>query len=408
MAAHVVVVGGGIAGLTAAFDLQKQASVTLIEAASQAGGKLTSTSSRGFRLEGGADTFFLNRPEIRRLLGELDLDPELEEAPLEPLLSLRHGRFEPFPSSLAPLLPPPLVAACLAPTLASEHKVGLLLDYLRPEPAPHSHERLEDPLLTSLLESQTVAVRRQILPRLLDLQAWHEEYQQTPPARRPRRVRLKQGAAQLVKRATARFKGRLLLGQPVQKLAPSQAGWSIELPNERLEADAVVLALPAPQAARLLPVGCELAGRLEQIPYVGLVSLSLGFRASQIGLRLDGGGFLVQAPLRPHLAACTWSHRDAPEGHVLLRVFLRTANTRGGVLGGERSLRLALADLAPLMSLRGAPLLRRVDRWPLAHAVDGALSPPMPPGLSLCQSSLGVPSAVAAGYGASQRVVSKM
>ena len=146
--------------------------------------------------------------------------------------------------------------------------------------------------------------------------------------------------------------------------------WEIHFDDgQSLVVDAVCLALPAIQTAKLLTsFAPEVAKLLKTIPYVSLATLNLAFERSQIGHRLDGMGFVVPAIENQSITACTFSSLKfpyrAPEGKVLLRAFA------GGALQQdllERSdpdlLELVLSDLRQLLQIEGNPIFSRMTRW---------------------------------------------
>jgi oxygen-dependent protoporphyrinogen oxidase len=135
------------------------------------------------------------------------------------------------------------------------------------------------------------------------------------------------------------------LKAPVASLERAGAGWSLTLAGgERVEADALVLALPAYQSASLVAhLDSRLAELLSGIHYASAATMTLCYRRQDVPHPLDGFGFVVPATERLTLLGCTftqvkYAHR-APEGYALLRVFL----------GGEIVERKTEAELAQLV-----------------------------------------------------------
>jgi oxygen-dependent protoporphyrinogen oxidase len=184
------------------------------------------------------------------------------------------------------------------------------------------------------------------------------------------------GMSQPVAALSQRLAGALRIGQRVTGLTRASDGWRIAVTgSSSLEADGVVLALPSYGAAPLLEsVGVEGARALAEVAYVPSITVSLAYRAEQVGAPLTGAGFVVDqnsvgapphgaplpntAPLR--LRACTYSSQKfpgrAPAGHVLLRAFLAP--------GDGDPAKAAHAHLAAILHLGGEPLWSRVFHWP--------------------------------------------
>lgn len=133
--------------------------------------------------------------------------------------------------------------------------------------------------------------------------------------------------------------------------------------------DQVILATPAPVTAELLRgVDGELAGHLASIEQAGSTIACLGYRREQIEHRLDGFGFVVPAIEGRRILAGSFSSVKfpgrAPEGQVLLRVFLGGATQpEWGELSDGETLRVVAEELGELLGVRGNPCLTLITRW---------------------------------------------
>ena len=134
-----------------------------------------------------------------------------------------------------------------------------------------------------------------------------------------------------------------------------------------LRPDAVVLASPGPVTAGLLDEIVPAAGaHVRSIPHGSTAVVSLGYRLDRFPEPPTGHGFLVAAGESLTVDACTisslkWAGR-APDGTVLLRVFIGSRSP--GALAGSNAEIVALAerDLTLAMGVRGAPMMTRVAR----------------------------------------------
>jgi oxygen-dependent protoporphyrinogen oxidase len=167
------------------------------------------------------------------------------------------------------------------------------------------------------------------------------------------------GMAEPVAVLLERLTGKVKFAQGVSGLIPRKQGWHVAITGGSAhDADAIVLALPAYTAGRLLEAaGASHARELAETPYLPSITLSLAYRDSQLGRPLRGAGFVVESP--QHIRACTFSSVKfpgrAPAGHVLLRAYLPPQD-------GDPA-QLAHTQLAGILGIRGEPLWSRAFYW---------------------------------------------
>lgn len=400
----VLVVGGGITGLTAAYALGQAGIPTmLLEATGRLGGKVQTECVDGFLVESGPDSFISTRPAALDLCRELGLGDALI-APSEPrIVYVRtRGAFVPLPAAMGLVLPTRLRPFLTTPLFSPSEKLRIGLDLMLPRARQEPDvavgallrrrlggalvERLAGPLLggvygTSIDELSLDAV----VPQLRAAEREHRSLLLASLASRraPRIaggptaspfVTLADGMGQLVETLAAAVRAApgasLRTGTAVTGLERDGGRLSVTLERgERLRPEAVVLATPAPVTADLL-TGVAPAGatHLRTIPYGSAGVVSLGFRTDQLPAPLVGHGFLVARGEPLAIAACTWSSHKwadrAPEGTVLVRAFIGAGEAR--LLAGSDAEVTAAArrDLGATMGLRGEPALVRVARWP--------------------------------------------
>ena len=177
-------------------------------------------------------------------------------------------------------------------------------------------------------------------------------------------------------------------------------GWTVAAAGRAFEADAVVLATPAPAAAALLrPHDDEVAGLLEAIDYASVVLVTFRVGTGDVPQTLHGTGFLV--PRRsPHkgrepwaVTACTyldrkWSHLERGDD-VLLRASLgRVDDTRPGEWSDDEVAERAWNELGTLMGVDGQPISARVTRY--RQRLPAVPRPP-PPTDRRCRIGAGPP-----------------
>jgi oxygen-dependent protoporphyrinogen oxidase len=150
--------------------------------------------------------------------------------------------------------------------------------------------------------------------------------------------------------------------------------WKVVASGGTVDADAVVMALPAPAMAGLLvPSDKVLGGLLASIAYADVTLVTLRFAADDVDDLFDGTGFLVPAVLGLLVTACTWLSTKWPHlarpGEVLVRASTgRFGDTRHAQLSDDELVAAVVAELTPIIGLRGPPLEAVVTRWPEAFA----------------------------------------
>jgi oxygen-dependent protoporphyrinogen oxidase len=214
-------------------------------------------------------------------------------------------------------------------------------------------------------------------------------------------------------------------GAAVEKILQHDNLWRLEFSSgEVAEHDAVIVAAPAPRAARMLhtldePLAAELAG----IPYAGAAIALLGYRLEQLGRPPRSFGFVVPEVENRKILAASFSSLKfpgrAPEGRVLIRVFLGGAKHPELIELDDVAIKqIVTRELGELLAIRGEPELFRVERWrgamPQYHVghlsrlerIQTALK--SHPTLALAGNAyrgVGIPQCIASGMKAAQRVL---
>lgn len=397
----VVVVGGGITGLVAAYDLARAGvPTTLLEQTDRLGGKIQSTWIDGFLIESGPDCFVRYRREAVELVRELGLEHALR-APLEPrtVHVLANGRLVRLPEGMGLGLPTRLGPLLRTDMFSLREKLRMGLDVILPRGPLEGDiaigtllrrrlgnalvDRLAGPLLggvyrTPIDELSLLAVA----PRLRDAERDHRSLllatfasQRTaePGGGGSPFVTLAEGVGQLVDALVEELRAsdhvRVRLGSTVVELERREDGADVVLDDgEAIRADAVVLTAPGPVSARLLKGFAPAAAKdVGSIPHGSTAVVSLAYKAEQFGSEVSSHGFLVGHGEPLAIDACTvsslkWAGR-APRGTVLLRVFLGARRPRLLAAADDALVHAAHRDLAGVLGLAGDPLLTHVTRW---------------------------------------------
>jgi oxygen-dependent protoporphyrinogen oxidase len=404
---RIIVVGGGITGLAAAYRLKTQApkhaafEIVLLEASSRLGGTLKTTTRDGFLLESGPDCFLSEKLPALELCRELGLVDQLLSTRTEHRRSfiVKGGKLYPVPQGFYLIAPSRLRPFLSSSLLPWSGKWRVLLESLIPAHA-QSDESLASFVRRRLGQSTLDWLAQPLLagiyaadPETLSLQATFPQFLEMEKKYGSVLVGLKKRDAATKEASGARYSlfttfrsgmqtltdqlEKQLSGVQirrsvrVQSIKRSSEGWQLDLSQGGpIAGEGICLALPAYRSAELLRRELPaLADQLNTIPFSGSATLNLAFKESAIPQALDGFGFVTPFAEKRTTLACTFVHRKftgrAPAGHALLRAFV------GGALQ-EELLQLddaelqkrVLTDLRELLGITQAPLFAALERWP--------------------------------------------
>jgi oxygen-dependent protoporphyrinogen oxidase len=389
----VAIVGGGIAGLAAAYELrQRGLSVQVLEASRRPGGVITTERVDGWVIDGGPDSMLVQKPAAVALCRELGIADRLIPT-LTPRTAyvLRDGRLHPlaegsfmgFPLSFGALARSSLFTTAGKTRLACElliprgggdedESIGA---FVRRRFGEEAVDYLAEPLLAGIHAGDVERLSmRALFPRLIEAERQSGSVLRAfralrvTPSPRGAFVSLPGGTGELVDALLTSLPGVVTTSARVTDL--HRAG-SLILDSSigRLQARAVILAVPAYVAASLLrSFDTTIAAFCDGVPYASTATVAFGFRREQVAHPLQGTGFVVPRVERSALLAGTWVTSKwpgrAPEGHVLLRGFLGGGRDPHRLdAGDEELIATARAELQELLGITGDPLITRLSRW---------------------------------------------
>lgn len=391
----VAVVGGGIAGLAAAYELQQRSiPVRLFEASDRPGGVICTDLSDGWVIDGGPDALLVQKPAAVALCQELGLGERLVPTLLpRTAYVLRDGRLHPlaegsflgFPVRLTALARSSLFTwagklrmACEVLVPRAESEDESIAAFVRRRFGDEAVDYLAEPLLAGIHAGDAERLSaRALFPRLLDAERQSGSVlrslrsHQLAPSPRGAFVSLPDGVRELVDAvAGALGRGTLVTGARVTEIG--RAGlYSVRTDAASVRARALILAVPAHAAAPLLRTfDTTLAGLCEGIPYASTATVAFGYRRDQVRHPLVGSGFVVPRVERCPLLAATWVSSKwpgrAPQGHVLLRGFLGGGRDPHRLERSDDDDLIAIARdaLADILTIEGEPVLTRLYRFP--------------------------------------------
>ncbi|MEU3270835.1 protoporphyrinogen oxidase [Saccharomonospora sp. NPDC006951] len=466
---RVAVVGGGISGLTAAYRLRRelggQAVITVCESTGELGGKLRTAELAGMPFDVGAEAFLARRPEGLVLAGDLGLSGEVVHPGGATATVRAGGTTRPLPARTVMGVPSsaePLAgllseeggkAVAAEPKLprlelpAGDLSLGALL---RSRFGDELVDRLVDPLLGGVYAGGADGLGlRATLPALADAiddgagSLTEAAARQIPekPAARPVFATLTSGLQTLITRLTEEAKPMVRLGEPVRALGRRpEGGWRLSFgaaagahapAAPRLDVDAVVLAVPAPAAAKLL--ADEVPAAAAAFAGIELASMAVVALALPPGTELpESSGVLIgaserRADGRPFTAkaftfsARKWAHHAPSGAPVLIRGSVgRFGETESLRADDEELVRLVRSDLAELTGITAEPVDALVRRWGgglpqygvghVRRVADIRAALAGVPGLAVAGAALygvGIPACIATAHAAALRVVGR-
>jgi len=409
---RIAIVGGGIAGLSAAWELEKARAAgqdvdyVLFERSERLGGCVRSEIVEECIVEGGPDSFLSEKPAGRALCREVGLGEALvgsNDAERKTYIVVKNRMVE-LPDGLMFMVPTKLIPTALTRLFSLKTKLRMAFELLHP-PRPSDHDetvadlvrrhygdevvdRLSDPLLSGIYggSSEQLSVRS-VLPRMAEMEAKYGSLTRGMLAGRrklkkaatggaaeqrqlPLFTTLRDGMASLVWALEARIAPeRIRTGAAIERIERHGHKWVLRLAEGPEHFDAVIVATPAGVAANLLQsADGELSAELAAIPYASSVTATLAYRMDDLKMLPEGFGFLVPASEGRAMAACTFVHRKfagrAPAGIGLLRCFLGGSRAAEMVNASEGELLACFRrDLEEITGVTAEPVFTRVFRW---------------------------------------------
>lgn len=432
---RVAVVGGGIAGLSAAHWLERRhpgVSVQVYEGSDRIGGKLRLDTVGDVTLDVGAEAMLARRPEAVDLCGQLGLDvvhPVTTQASI-----WTRGALRPLPRTIMgiPTDVTEAVESGILTQAPDAHAVPLptedvsVAEYVRARAGDEVLERLVEPLLGGVYAGHA---------DLLSLAAAGEQLKllgpdplataaRVTPTEGPVFAGLIGGVGQLPEAVASRLRTEVRLGVVVRGIARDGAEWVLSTSRGDERHDAVILATPAPASSRLLSEAAPHAAfALADVTMASVAVVTYVFARD---LELPGSGFLVPPVDGTAIKAATFSSNKwgwlAEPGRTVLRVSLGRAGDNRSLLHDDATVaQIGLADLREAIGAAPEPDAWHVQRWggglpqyDVGHlgrldTIDADVA--RLPGLEVCGASyrgVGIPAVIASAQGAVERLLAQL
>jgi oxygen-dependent protoporphyrinogen oxidase len=390
----VAIIGGGISGLAAAYELHRRGiSARVLEATPRAGGVIRTDTFDGWVVDAGPDSLLAQKPGAVTLCRELGLADRLtptllprtafvlRDADLHPLAE---GSFLGFPIGVKPLVRSSLFTVAGKLRMAGEALVPAhrgdedesIASFVRRRFGQEAADYLAEPLLAGIHagDAERLSVHA-LFPRLVDAERRSGSVLRAFRSARP--LASTQGAFLSLPGGVGELVDALVRALPPEAIVVSsrvrdlrRAGaFQIDTDGASLAARAVILAVPAYVAGALLHgFDTSLASLCESVPYASTATVAFGYRRDQIAHQMQGSGFVVPKVEGLSLLAGTWVTSKwpgrAPAGWSLLRGFLGGGRDPQRLDSPDEELiEVARAELSELLGIDGAPSFSRIYRW---------------------------------------------
>ncbi len=402
---QIAVIGGGIAGLTAAYYLQKEIrthqlpyEVKLIEAGEELGGKIKTEKKDGFTIERGPDSFLARKTSAARLATEAGLEDELIRVSSGKSYILANGELHSMPKGSFMGIPTQIKPFVTSSLFSIPGKLRAAGDFVLPKGKPQEDqalghffrrrlgnevvENMIEPLLSGIYSGDVDKLSLMAtFPNFYDMEQKYGSLirglQETTP--KPSKtgaqkkqgmfLTLKNGLSSLVTAVEEKLeKETVLKGVAVNQIDKKNGSYQLSLSNGKAwSADAVIMAAPHLAAQKMLNQ-YDFMNEWKEMPSTSVANVAMAFDADDIEDDIDGTGFVVSRNSDFRITACTWTHKKwphtTPEGKALVRCYVGRPDDQEVVhFSDEEIEEIVLRDLNKQMKIKGKPEMKVVTRW---------------------------------------------
>ena len=411
----IVVIGGGITGLSAAYRLVELSreknlniEIHLLEGSNKLGGVISTQQINEMIVEEGPDSFITTKPWALSLCSRIGIESRIINTNNENRRTfvVNQGKLIPVPDGFLMLAPTSFIPFILSPLFSWTGKLRTLMEVFIPRKSDNKDEslasfvkrrfgreileRIAQPLISGIYtaDPETLSLKA-TFPQFLEMESRYRSVIKALIRERQSTNRLNTGESGVRYNLFASFKdgmktlvdtlyeklpkGNIKLNKHVTNIQITHNGWRVNTKDgEAIAADGVIIATPAHQTSDLIKgVDSYIATELSKIRYGSATVINLAYRREHISHPLDGFGFVTPSIEKRPVLACSFSSIKfkgrSPEEIVLLRCFM------GGALSPHDfdrdknwHIKTAHEELRNLIGIKSEPIFAKVSRHPLS------------------------------------------
>lgn len=401
---EIVIVGGGITGLSAAYYLQKEIKerhlpykVKLVEASDRLGGDIRTIKKDGFTIERGPDSFLSRKKPAVRLVEDLGLSDQIVRNGTGQSYILVKNKLHKMPKGFYMGIPTKIRPLLFSPIFSLRGKLRAGFDFVLPRGKKAGDQslggffrhrfgnelvdNLVDPLLSGIYSGNIDDMSLMAtFPDFYQLEQDHKSLikglQKTLPEA-PKSKKNKVGAfysfpdglETLVRGIEQKLDpDTVALNVTVDHIEKKDHGYHLLLSNREVyKADAVIMATPHEALPKTFSQ-YYFFHEFDNVPSTSVANVAMAFDESAIKRDINGTGFVVSRNSDFRITACTWTHKkwphSTPEGSVLLRCYIGRPSDQEVVdLSDNEIEKIVLKDLNKTMNITQAPTFSVITRW---------------------------------------------
>jgi protoporphyrinogen/coproporphyrinogen III oxidase len=407
----IVVIGGGITGLSAMYELQKwkqeskaEIRLILIEANKELGGKIRTITTDEFVMEAGADSIVSRKTAGLSFINELGLENQVVYNATGKSFIYIDGELKQIPTDTVFGIPTSIESLAKSTLVSAEGKVAALQDFYRTDNhftkndsvgefleyyfGKELVERQISPVLSGVYSGDLKDLTlKSTLPYLLDfkdeygsiIKGFEANKEKFRSGQNRKFFSFKNGLKTLIDTYEAHLKDvDVLKGTSVEKLSRIDEIYQIYLDNgEMIECNHCILAIPNTAAEKILNEP-ELSDIFSNLKNSSLISVYLGYDISDTILPIDGTGFISAAKNELSCNACTWTSRKwnhtSKKGNLLIRLFYKSSHPTFAKMEDVEDdviLKTAMEDIKKSMGITEFPLVKEITFW--SHSMPNYL-----------------------------------
>lgn len=392
---RIVIVGGGISGLSLAHAILEQepsADITLLESEKKPGGKIWTEKSNGFLCEGGVNGFLDNKPLTLQLSGKLSLNPLRSSDAARKRFIFSDNKLHLLPESPQAFFSSNLLSLLgrlrilyemIAPKGANDET---LAEFAKRRLGKEAYEKLIDPMASGVYAGNPEMLSvKSCFPRVYELEKKYGslirgmiKLQRQAKKTGGEKIgagpggvltSFYDGMGMLINSLKDSLKNRLRVTSKVISVDKKGNGYSVYLADSTIiEAEILVLAVPAYAASEILKnFDKPLSITIGEIPYPAVSVICCGYKKEKISHNLTGFGFLVPYREQRKILGTLWDSsifpNRAPEGYVLLRTMVGGARASDlAMYEDSRLIDMVLEELRHIMGIKVQPDFIRIFR----------------------------------------------